>query len=102
MHRPTVSPFKPCLKIVSMNGCGEEFFSCKLVASVVLVLVFLPQVVCKIPDVKCGTSDPLPILHKFHHPGDLTIAGIVSMMYMFSKPITFIECPSMDLFDGTL
>ncbi|XP_028567038.2 vomeronasal type-2 receptor 26-like [Podarcis muralis] len=59
------------------------------------------SVVCKIPDVKCGTSDPLPILHKFHHPGDLTIAGIVSMMYMFSKPITFIECPSMDLFDGT-
>nr|XP_028566576.1 vomeronasal type-2 receptor 26-like [Podarcis muralis] len=84
-----------------MNGCGEEFFSCKLVASVVLVLVFLPQVVCKIPDVKCGTSDPLPILHKFHHPGDLTIAGIVSMMYIFSTPITFIECPSMDLFDGT-
>ncbi|XP_053225726.1 vomeronasal type-2 receptor 26-like [Podarcis raffonei] len=67
-----------------------------------LVLVFLPQVVSKVPSIKCDVSDPLSILHKHYQSGDLIIAGIMSHIYRFSNSISFRERPSNDLFDGAL
>lgn len=78
---------------------AERIFLCKLVAFVVLVVVFLPQVVSKIPDISCSHRDPLPILHKYYQPGDQIIAGIMSHLYRFSKVIKFKECPSNDIFE---
>lgn len=75
---------------------------CKIVAFLMLVLVFLPQVVSKVPSIKCDVSDPLSILHKHYQSGDLIIAGIMSHIYRFSNSISFRERPSNDLFDGTL
>ncbi|XP_077776767.1 vomeronasal type-2 receptor 26-like [Podarcis muralis] len=59
----------------------------------------LPQVTCKIPNIECSISNPLPILHKYYQPGDLIIAGIMSQIYIFFNSIDFEKCPSSDLFD---
>ncbi|XP_062993091.1 vomeronasal type-2 receptor 26-like [Elgaria multicarinata webbii] len=66
---------------------------------VALVFLYLPQVVCKIPNLKCNISDPLPILHKHYQSGDFIIGGIMSQIYIFSSLMTFKEHPSTDLFD---
>ncbi|XP_066486729.1 vomeronasal type-2 receptor 26-like [Tiliqua scincoides] len=39
---------------------------------------------------------------KFHQAGDLTIAGILSQIYIFSSAITFEKRPSQELFDQFL
>ncbi|XP_025029838.1 vomeronasal type-2 receptor 26-like [Python bivittatus] len=48
---------------------------------------------------KCYQSDNLFILHKYDQPGDLTIAGITSQIYAFSRLITFERHPSSEHFD---
>ncbi|KAF7234805.1 Vomeronasal type-2 receptor 26 [Varanus komodoensis] len=53
----------------------------------------------KLLDATCSISEPLPILHKQYHPGDFIIGGIMSQIYVFSLPITFMQRPSVDLFD---
>ncbi|XP_066486728.1 vomeronasal type-2 receptor 26-like [Tiliqua scincoides] len=58
-----------------------------------------PQPALKLPIAKCTLGEPLPILHQFHHTGDLTIAGIVSQVYIFSYAMTFEKRPSQELFD---
>ncbi|XP_062993095.1 vomeronasal type-2 receptor 26-like [Elgaria multicarinata webbii] len=63
------------------------------------VLVLLPQVLCKVPSAKCTISEPLPILHKYYQPGDFITGGIISLIYMFSAPITFEKQPSQELFE---
>ncbi|XP_015277266.1 PREDICTED: G-protein coupled receptor family C group 6 member A-like [Gekko japonicus] len=63
----------------------------------VLVLVLVPLAQCKFP--QCLMKDPIPILHKYYKLGDLSIAGIMSQIYMFSHPITFENRPSEELFD---
>ncbi|XP_077776750.1 vomeronasal type-2 receptor 26-like [Podarcis muralis] len=65
---------------------------------VVLIFVLLPEAVCKLPNAKCSTRDPLPILHKYYQPGDLNIAGISSQNFVFSSPMTFEKPPSTELF----
>ncbi|XP_015270463.1 PREDICTED: vomeronasal type-2 receptor 26-like [Gekko japonicus] len=70
-----------------------------MVAFAVIVLVFLPQLACKLPDSKCSVGDPVPIFHKSFQSGDFIIAGIISQIYIFSEPITFGRHPSQELFD---
>ncbi|XP_061447415.1 vomeronasal type-2 receptor 26-like [Rhineura floridana] len=60
------------------------------------------SVMCKIPEVKCSISGPLPVRHKFYQPGEVIIAGIMSQIYIFCNPIFFVKRPSTDLFDETL
>ncbi|XP_063158701.1 vomeronasal type-2 receptor 26-like [Candoia aspera] len=67
-----------------------------------IVLVLLPQVVCKIPSAKCSISEPLPFLHKEYQPGDLIIVGILSKIYIFCSMMDFSEAPSSHLFDDIL
>ncbi|XP_062993088.1 vomeronasal type-2 receptor 26-like [Elgaria multicarinata webbii] len=57
---------------------------------------------CKIPNIKCSISDPLPVLHKYYQSGDLIIAGILSQIYILSKPITFSKLPSNELFEDMI
>lgn len=71
----------------------------QIIMFVLLVLVPLPQVVCKIPIAKCTTSDPLPILHESYQAGDLIIAAILSQIFIFSNAMTFEKHPSQDLVD---
>ncbi|XP_061447420.1 vomeronasal type-2 receptor 26-like [Rhineura floridana] len=61
--------------------------------------MFSTQVICKIPNVKCNVSDPLPFLYKYYQSGNLIIAGIMSQISIFSSVITFEKRPSIDLFD---
>ncbi|XP_053225708.1 vomeronasal type-2 receptor 26-like [Podarcis raffonei] len=70
-----------------------------MVGFVLWLPVLLPQVTCKIPNIECSISNPLPILHKYYQPGDLIIAGIMSQIYIFFNSIDFRKCPSSDLFD---
>ncbi|XP_053120145.1 vomeronasal type-2 receptor 26-like [Hemicordylus capensis] len=65
----------------------------------VLVLMLLVQSVCIAPIAKCTSGSPLPILHKYHHSGDVLIAGIISQIYIFSNPIRFEKHPSQELFN---
>ncbi|XP_062993117.1 vomeronasal type-2 receptor 26-like [Elgaria multicarinata webbii] len=81
-----------------VNWWLERRIFWKIMTSVVLVLVLLPQVICKVPIDKC-TSDPLPILHKYYQSGDFIIAGIVSQIYLLSDEIAFKNHPSQELVD---
>ncbi|KAK9397884.1 type-2 vomeronasal receptor [Crotalus adamanteus] len=67
-----------------------------------LILVLLPQIVCKIPSAKCRIGEPLPFLHKQYQSGDLIIVGILSNIYIFSSVMDFSEAPSAHLFDDIL
>ncbi|XP_034957602.2 vomeronasal type-2 receptor 26-like [Zootoca vivipara] len=73
-----------------------------MVAFVFLVLVLLPQVVCKLPVAQCSIEEPLPILHQYYRSGGLLIAGIMSQIYVTSSVMTFREPPSPELFDDFL
>ncbi|XP_015266905.1 PREDICTED: vomeronasal type-2 receptor 26-like [Gekko japonicus] len=73
-----------------------------MVVYMVVVLVMLPQTVCKISVIMCSTRNPLPIRHKYYQPGDLIIGGIISQIYMFSDPITFEHYPFHKLFDDPI
>ncbi|XP_063158679.1 vomeronasal type-2 receptor 26-like [Candoia aspera] len=55
--------------------------------------------VSDVPVATCKIRYPLPISHRYYHPGDLTIAGIISQVYTFSDPVTFNQHPSHDLLD---
>nr|XP_056720627.1 vomeronasal type-2 receptor 26-like [Euleptes europaea] len=67
-----------------------------------LVLVFLPQLACKVPPAKCSMGDPIPIFHKAFQSGDLLFAGIISQIYIFSDLITFERHPSQELIDDII
>ncbi|XP_077776839.1 vomeronasal type-2 receptor 26-like [Podarcis muralis] len=69
-----------------------------MVIFVVLVLVLLPQAVCKVPISRCNVSRPLPIHHKYHQSGDLIIGGIISHIFRFLDTICFQNRPSPELF----
>ncbi|XP_077171521.1 vomeronasal type-2 receptor 26-like [Paroedura picta] len=73
-----------------------------MVVYVVVVLVMLPQTVCKLSIKMCETRNPVPVRHKFYQPGDLIIGGIISQIYMFSDPITFERYPFHKLFDDPI
>ncbi|XP_062993112.1 vomeronasal type-2 receptor 26-like [Elgaria multicarinata webbii] len=69
-----------------------------MVVLVLLVIVLLPQAVCKIPMLRCNVSDPLPIHHKYYQPGDLIIGGIISHTHVLLTPSDFKKRPSPELF----
>ncbi|XP_015673779.1 vomeronasal type-2 receptor 26 [Protobothrops mucrosquamatus] len=70
-----------------------------MVVFVVLLLVFLPRVVCMISSTKCSINDPLPFLHKQYQSGDLIVVDILSQIYIFYAMINFTERPSKELFE---
>ncbi|XP_061447384.1 vomeronasal type-2 receptor 26-like [Rhineura floridana] len=51
------------------------------------------------PRIKCTNSEPIPILHKYYQSGELTIAGIMSQIYMLYDLITFRRHPNQELID---
>ncbi|XP_015266851.1 PREDICTED: vomeronasal type-2 receptor 26-like [Gekko japonicus] len=70
-----------------------------MIVSLVLVLVLLLQAACRVPICKCTTCKTLSVLHKYYHPGDFIIAGIISQISMTSEEITFAKYPFQELFD---
>lgn len=69
---------------------------------VMLALVPLPPVGYTLPLAKCTIRDPLPVLHKYYHSGDLIIAGVLSQIFIFTNSITFEKHPSEELNDELL
>ncbi|XP_032092303.1 vomeronasal type-2 receptor 26-like [Thamnophis elegans] len=67
-----------------------------------LLLIVLPEVVCKNPSLQCDFQEPLPIRHTYHQLGDINIAGIISALYATSNPIEFIQDPSREFHDGVI
>ncbi|XP_061447395.1 vomeronasal type-2 receptor 26-like [Rhineura floridana] len=67
-----------------------------------MVLVLLPQTVCKGAIVKCNIGDPLAFRHKYFQSGNLTIGGIISQIFIFSNQITFERHPSQELDDEVM
>ncbi|XP_070584752.1 vomeronasal type-2 receptor 26-like [Erythrolamprus reginae] len=63
-----------------------------------LITVLLPRVVCMIPDTKCSINEPLPFLHQNYEPGDVSVVGILSKIYIFYTVMDFSEAPSSNLF----
>lgn len=73
-----------------------------IIVFLVVLVVTMPQAVHKVPDINCNVIDPLPILHKYAQPGDMTIASIISQVYTFSSPILFDRHPSSELQDEVM
>ncbi|XP_066486720.1 vomeronasal type-2 receptor 26-like [Tiliqua scincoides] len=71
-----------------------------MVAFMTLVLVLLPQTVCKLPLRKGSVCEPLPIDHQYYQPGDFVIGSIIAQNYLFLNPVDFEKCPSPELIDG--
>ncbi|KAK9397825.1 type-2 vomeronasal receptor [Crotalus adamanteus] len=67
-----------------------------------LLLIVLPEVVCKDPGLQCDIHQPLPIRHTYHQLGDINIAGIISVLFAPSSPINFIQDPSQGFHDGLI
>ncbi|XP_033026324.1 vomeronasal type-2 receptor 26-like [Lacerta agilis] len=65
-----------------------------------LVLLLLVQGVCTFLHIpQCSIREPIPILHKYYHSGDLIIAGIISQIYIFSDTLSFEKHPSQEFSD---
>ncbi|XP_077774167.1 vomeronasal type-2 receptor 26-like [Podarcis muralis] len=59
-----------------------------------LLLLLLPDLLCKVHTVKLTNNNPVDIPHEWYEPGDLLIGGMVSHMnYVFPK-ILFNRHPS--------
>ncbi|XP_029140390.1 vomeronasal type-2 receptor 26-like [Protobothrops mucrosquamatus] len=71
----------------------------RALALVVVTLTF--HIVMNRSSVKCSKSHSLSILHKYYYPGDFTIGGILSQIYIFSNLLNFEEDPSAEVFDFT-
>ncbi|KAG6539327.1 type-2 vomeronasal receptor [Crotalus adamanteus] len=73
-----------------------------MVIFIVLVILPLPQVVCKSRRAECRTSDPLPFLHKQYQSGDLIVVNMLSQIYIFHTMMDFSKRPSKELFEDTV
>ncbi|XP_066486713.1 vomeronasal type-2 receptor 26-like [Tiliqua scincoides] len=73
-----------------------------MVALMTLVLVLLPQTICKLPLHKCNVCEPLPIDHQYYQPGDLIIGSIIAQNYLFLNPIAFEKRPSPEHIDDVV
>ncbi|XP_032092293.1 vomeronasal type-2 receptor 26-like [Thamnophis elegans] len=65
-----------------------------------LLLIALPEVVCKNPSLQCDLQEPLPIRHTYHQLGEINVAGIISAFFASSNPVDFIQDPSQEFHDG--
>ncbi|XP_053117351.1 vomeronasal type-2 receptor 26-like [Hemicordylus capensis] len=65
----------------------------------VWMFILLFPVRCKVFLLKCAVEKPPPVHHKYHHPGDIIMAGIISQIYITTDQITFTRHPSQDLVD---
>nr|XP_028560512.1 vomeronasal type-2 receptor 26-like [Podarcis muralis] len=70
-----------------------------MVGLLVLLLVLLPNAICKPPIVKCHVHDPHSPLHQYHQEGDLIIGGIASHSIIVSSSIAFTENPPPTLLE---
>ncbi|XP_060137281.1 vomeronasal type-2 receptor 26-like [Zootoca vivipara] len=72
-----------------MAVCKEKNYfpsnSCKLVLYAVLKLVLFSLNEGNIPIAQCSSRHPLPILHEYYQSGDITVAGIISQIYITSS-----------------
>nr|XP_020633801.1 vomeronasal type-2 receptor 26-like [Pogona vitticeps] len=68
---------------------------------VVLILQMLTRVRSTTSDARCPVGKLHPIKYKYHHPGDLMIAGIISQLYVMSD-ITFRRHPSEEVIDESI
>ncbi|XP_013921260.1 PREDICTED: vomeronasal type-2 receptor 26-like [Thamnophis sirtalis] len=73
-----------------------------MVLFAMLVILPLPQVVCKNHRAECKTSDPLPFLHKQYQSGDLIVVNMFSQFYVFQTVMDFSKRPSKELFEDTV
>ncbi|XP_032092282.1 vomeronasal type-2 receptor 26-like [Thamnophis elegans] len=73
-----------------------------MVLFAMLVILPLPQVVCKNRRAECKTSDPLPFLHKQYQSGDLIVVNMFSQLYVFQTVMDFSKRPSKELFEDTV
>ncbi|XP_015670488.1 vomeronasal type-2 receptor 26-like [Protobothrops mucrosquamatus] len=73
-----------------------------MVIFTVLVILPLPQVVCKSRRAECRTSDPLPFLHKQYQSGDLIVVNMLSQIYIFHTMMDFSKRPSKEFFEDTV
>ena len=71
----------------------------KVVTTVKLISLLLPQVLGEGSVAQCFIMKSLPILHQYYQLGDVLIAGIMSQGFIFSNQITFVKKPSEELFD---
>lgn len=60
----------------------------------VLVLVWPPNSVCKVPFVKCASNEPSIIFH--HGAEEFIIGGIISLIFISSDEMTFSRHPFED------
>ncbi|KAK9397830.1 type-2 vomeronasal receptor [Crotalus adamanteus] len=67
-----------------------------------LLLIVLPEGLCKDPGLQCDFHQPLPIRHTYHQLGDINIAGIISVFFAYSNPINFIQHPSQGFHHGLI
>ncbi|XP_070584751.1 vomeronasal type-2 receptor 26-like [Erythrolamprus reginae] len=58
--------------------------------------------VSMIPDTKCSMNEPLPFHYQNYEPGDVSVVGILSKIYIFYTVMDFSEAPSSNLFDEIL
>ncbi|KAK9397889.1 type-2 vomeronasal receptor [Crotalus adamanteus] len=80
----------------------DEQYNCKMAGDWALIVVTLTfQIVQMRPSVKCAKINPLSILHRYLYPGDFTIGGILSQIYVFSNLLNFEEDPSSEVYDFT-
>lgn len=62
----------------------RNFFKLGLLLITILILFVqqLPCIACKTQLSKCRIQDPIPIVHNYLQPGDLTIGAITSFVFI--------------------
>ncbi|KAG6539326.1 type-2 vomeronasal receptor [Crotalus adamanteus] len=80
----------------------ENMLLSEIVIFAVLVIMPLPQMVCRIGRAKCSISDPLPFLYKHYQSGDFIVVNMLSQIYVFHAMMDFSKHPSKELFEDTV
>lgn len=83
--------FDQALVIMDTHLKGK--FAPGVLVVVLLLLLLLPPIVCKAGRVKCKMWHPHNIIHKYLHPGDLILGGLVYHTFFTSMPDSFTKVP---------